>query len=152
MKKTANMFMALSIALVFSIGFQSCKKYEEGPRISLASKKGRVANVWKLSKSFSDGVENTCDANCQTARSNESLEFTKDGKVIEVEYNFAGTLVTTNGVWEFSDDKSELMIMMEGSTDFWGIKIIKLKSKEMWLGSETTKDQDPQDYTIYVTK
>mgnify|MGYP001559314150 FL=1 len=148
MKKTASIFLALSIAIVFSISFQSCKKYEEGPALSLASKKGRVANVWKVDKEYDNGVEETCDASCQTSRSNSSIEYTKDGKVI---WTFTG-FPAINGVWEFSDDKSEIMVKMEGMTEFSGQKIIKLKSKEMWLGDATTKDQDPQDYVIYVTK
>ena len=34
--------------LVLCVVFLSCKKYEDGPLVSLASKASRVANVWKV--------------------------------------------------------------------------------------------------------
>ncbi|MBW8048791.1 MAG: hypothetical protein FVQ77_00310 [Cytophagales bacterium] len=157
MKKVNLKLIAVAMGFAMAFSFSSCKKYEEGPALSLAGKKGRVVNVWKLDKVFSDGVEVTCDADCQKIRDAGSTEYTKDGKAVWINGSIdpiTGNVVTTtaNGVWEFSDDKTELMLKLEGSNDFWGTKILKLKSKEMWLGGVTTKDQDPQDYQIYVQK
>lgn len=47
-KKTRQMKKALNIALILTIALTSCK-YEEGPGISLRSKRDRISNEWFVS-------------------------------------------------------------------------------------------------------
>lgn len=47
MKRTR---LLLAIAFAISVVFISCGKYEEGPSISLRTKKARLTGVWEISK------------------------------------------------------------------------------------------------------
>ncbi len=38
--------------IVLSFALNSCQKFEEGPKISLRSRKARLTNDWKVSKAF----------------------------------------------------------------------------------------------------
>ena len=53
----------------------SCGKYDDGPKLSLASKKGRFAGTWKVDKYLRDGVDKTSDY--RTLISNESFSVEK---------------------------------------------------------------------------
>ncbi|HET7819657.1 MAG TPA: hypothetical protein VFL70_10155 [Bacteroidia bacterium] len=63
MKKISKIiFVAV---LISSTLFTSCGKYEEGPKISFASKKGRLTRKWVLEK-FIDGTTGT-ETSCSSA-------------------------------------------------------------------------------------
>ena len=55
-------FFTLAMAAFLALSVQSCGKYEEGPGLSLRSKKARVAGTWKLSKSSTNGVDDALDS------------------------------------------------------------------------------------------
>ena len=107
--------------------FSSCSKYEEGPAISLRTKKARVANTWQLEKTiYADGSsESPSDGNQTT------FEFTKEGAAV---YDANGGLSFT-GEWEFTHDKENLRVTYEerGVSKTFDRIIIKLKHKEVWL-------------------
>ena len=111
--------------------FQGCKKYEEGPTISLASKKSRIANTWKVENTFINGTVDQCDSFCQDYRDNSTVEFTKDEKVI-YRNKFGNAIIETPGVWQFNDDKMQIGVKMEGETTYGYITILRLTSKELW--------------------
>lgn len=108
------------LAFIIMAGAIGCKKYDEGPALSLKSKKSRVANKWKIEKAtdLEDGTDITADY------AGEIWEFTKDG-----DYKENGNL---KGTWVFSSDKEELIITKTGDNPKT-FKILKLKEKEMWL-------------------
>lgn len=121
--------LALSMVAIFAIAlmFSGCGKYSDGPKFSLASKKGRVVNVWKQVKEIDNGVEQAVDPNW----ANESTEFTKDNKVI---YTYmVGGVSTTNSTdtWAFDSKKTSVIVSSSGFS--FTYKILRLKSKEMWL-------------------
>lgn len=118
MKKLLSLFFIGTFLLV-----SACGKYEEGPSLSLRSKKARVANEWKIvyAYDFDDQQETTADY------SNETWEFTKDGQFIERE----GNIVDKTGTWDFISDKEEITISI--GTDIDKYKILRLKENEMWL-------------------
>jgi len=133
MKKiTAFTVAALMIG---SIAFTSCKKYEEGPALTILSKKARVAGTWEVEAYLVDGVDKTSDY--RAFITSESMEMTKDGT-----YNTSTTTVlgtdTDAGTWEFVNDKEDLKTLSNdaGSTPDT-MMIVKLKSKEMWVRSKT---------------
>lgn len=129
MKKLTNVTLIALLAFSSTILF-SCKKYEEGPSVSLRSKTARVSNQWKVdyAKDLQDGTVTTAD------HAGDVWEFTKDGDFLK-----NGTL---RGTWEFSDSKEEIIITGTfGDIDYY--KIMKLKENEMWL-------QEPADEDIHL--
>lgn len=113
--------------------FSSCKKYEDGPSLSVASKKGRVANNWKMEAEYKNGVQQQLDADDLAYR----IEFSKDGAVTE-KFTDTGTGVVSSytGTWDFSSDKETLTTTITygpGDIDVETYKILRLKSNELWL-------------------
>lgn len=124
MKKIAVLLMSLA---VFTFVFIGCKKYDEGPAFSLASKKGRVVNVWKVEKAFFNGVEQPT-----TFFSGFSIEYTKDNKVI---YTDNGVADPEQDTWEFGDKKETIITKSGTGSGADTTTILRLKSKELWLKS-----------------
>jgi hypothetical protein len=120
--------LLLFIALII-VAVSSCKKYEEGPRVSLASKKSRVANTWK----YDEILINNQPQNLSTNDINARLELTKDGAAT---YTYGGGV--SRGSWEFSDDKEDLTITLVSTLGFFSsqdirkYRILRLKNDEMW--------------------
>jgi len=136
----------LTITIIFlfisSTLYIGCKKYEEGPAMSLRTKKGRVANKWKVDAYLKNGTDMISDYRMATA--SELFEMTKDGNyTTTVTYTpaFGGGTYTDNGTWEFINDKVDIKTTSSvSSTNVDTIHITRLKNKEMWhsfmLGSD----------------
>ncbi len=143
MKKTLNI---VTLGLVLSgTAFTSCK-YEEGPGISLRSKKNRVEGTWKLDqiiKKNDDGkIETTA------VSSNTTYQYNEDYSYIVTTYTvFLGNTITTssNGKWAFNDDKSKLLIAPTANSIYDENEIIRLTNSEMWL-RETDSDGSYTEY------
>lgn len=119
----------LLIALLFTFAFASCKKYEEGPVVSLRSKKERVANTWVIEKIIdSDGNEyqGSMVPDIETT-------YTKDGDVENEDGD-------KYGEWEFGDSKESLIVKPDNGGESES-EILRLKEDELWLedddGTET---------------
>lgn len=134
--KTTLKFGVAAIVIASAI-VSSCGKYEEGPKISLASKKGRVANTWKIEAFLQDGVDKTADYRLVVA--SESYDMKKDGAYTTTQtYTLLGGGLTStdNGTWELIDDNENLkMLSSQTGATADTMKIIRLKSNEMWLRS-----------------
>jgi len=76
----------LAITMIFlflsSSLYIGCKKYEEGPAMSLRSKKGRVANKWKVDAYLKNGTDMISDYRMATA--SEIFEMTKAGTTLQL--------------------------------------------------------------------
>lgn len=121
--------LGFAAIIIASTLFSSCGKYEDGPKISLASKKARLCRTWTVEKWIDGptGAEVSCTANCG------STEFKKDG-------TFYSNGVSVAGVtWRFSSDKSKLETVY--GTIVSSDKILRLTSKELWLKDESSGDQ-----------
>jgi hypothetical protein len=118
MKKLFSFFFIGAFLLV-----AACGKYEEGPSLSLRSKKARVANEWAIAYAykFDDMKDKTTDY------INETWEFKKDGDFTERESD----IVDKAGTWDFMSDKEEIVISFP--TKVKKYKILRLKENEMWL-------------------
>ena len=125
---------ALAAILIASTLFSSCGKYEDGPKISLASKKGRLTRAWTFEKSIdgATGAEFACTSGCTI------WELKKDGAMTVNGTSWTGV------TWQLSSDKEKLeTITTVGSiTSTSSSKILRLTSKELWLKDETSGDQD----------
>ncbi len=117
MNKNILCLIVLVSAFVFS-----CKKYDEGPLISIASKETRVANVWKVTKAINlNGTDTT------NAFYLHKWEFTNKFSVI-----FQINQQKYFGRWQFTQGKSNLEIVYDSlPTQTYLIK--RLKEKEMIL-------------------
>lgn len=104
-------------ALGFTFTFTGCKKYEEGPGLSLRSKKSRLVNEWKLDKLISSSSSSTPEM---------TMDIKRDGTVT-ITYSSS----SSERKWDLSSSKESLTIT--GTTSGTTYDIIKLKSKELWL-------------------
>lgn len=132
----------LGIALLFS----ACGKYEEGPKLSLASKKARVAGEWKIDKITVNGTEQTLDE----ATKNMVMTLEKDGTG-KVKMSYLGVSIESEIEWKFNDDKTKLMSRGKDAQGNWEAEwsestILQLKSKNMML-----KDEETVAGTTYTT-
>lgn len=92
MEKSISIILIISTACILS-----CKKYEEGPLISLRSKTVRLSNSWILENFFKNGSKNNSIIKAQVV-------FKKDNRMI------AGIFVKVpssdySGTWQFIDKK-----------------------------------------------
>jgi hypothetical protein len=124
MKKIIKHSLIAIVAL--SATLTACKKYDEGPTLSLASKTSRISNNWKMEKLLQNGTDVT--ANFQ-ALGEQSIEIKKDG-------SYAASFPAHEGKWEFSGDK-ETVTLTPNDQAVGGpptvATILKLKSDELWM-------------------
>lgn len=142
MKKIATIvILALTVGFT-SITFTGCKKYEEGPSISLLTKKARVAGTWGVEKYMVNGVDQT--AAWRQVYSSENLIFDKAG-TYSATYNTILGPFTDAGTWAFINDKANLQQISSSANsvaDVW--EIIRLTNSELWVretGSSSNADE-----------
>ena len=127
----------LAAIIAASAMIYSCGKYDDGPKISLASKKSRIAGTWKVDKYLLDGVDKTSDYRLGIA--SESFVVAKDGKYTYSQTNTAlwgGKAGSDAGKWEFIDKKEEFRSLSDTSGAVWDTtKITRLTQKEFWVKS-----------------
>ncbi|HEY4799002.1 MAG TPA: hypothetical protein VII99_08005 [Bacteroidia bacterium] len=103
------------IIIAFTVVFTSCKKYPDGPTISLKTKMARITRVWQ-------------DPN----NASSTMEFKKDGTV------YSDGVLASGVTWKFSSDKKNIEETMGSLTI--SAQIMRLTSKDLWLqgnGSST---------------
>lgn len=119
----------LSIACSILI-LASCKKYEDGPLLSLRSKKERIANTWTVESAYDNGEDVTDDFD------QYELQMLVDGNAsLAALYSF-GDLnfeFETDGTWDFEDNKNDLALDFENDDADRTYEILKLKEEELWL-------------------
>lgn len=103
-------------------------KYEEGPNLSLRSRKARVVGNWYYYEYIEDGKTTAADDDEKELR----WEFKKDG-AFKLQKSPSPA---DEGTWEFDDRKDSLIIRFNAGGRV-AYKIIKLKNKEMWLKNKT---------------
>lgn len=113
---------------VLVVVLASCSKYEEGPNVSLKTKKERITNKWKLRSAWVNGhyaLDQVYD---------HIYEITKEGNITLI--NFDQQI--HHGSWEFTDEKQNLLLRLYFretdeviETKEW--EILRLKSEELWI-------------------
>ncbi|RLD41838.1 MAG: hypothetical protein DRI86_12700 [Bacteroidetes bacterium] len=132
MKSSKHLIIAIFSIAVIMLTFSSCKKYEDGPLISLRSKTARLTGEWKI-------VETT---STEALIKELTFEFKKDGDFsMTVPYTYTGEsfAVTVDGKWEWIDSKESLKIEVEDNETEW--EILRLTNSEFWF-----KDEDNLEY------
>jgi hypothetical protein len=134
-------FFTLAMAALLALSVQSCGKYEEGPGLSLRSKKARVAGTWKQSKLIYNGQDIPLDADDK----DDEMILDKDGGVEMVDPGNS----TEKGTWSFGSDKETIKFVYGSgsSTSTTEFTIIRLANKEMILELSDSGDKIRVEYT-----
>ncbi len=111
------------ISLFASLVVTGCKKYEEGPALSIRTKTERVANTWKLVSYTINGTDYTSSL----SNINYTETYDKDGN-----YSYNSSLGSGSGSWEFQSDKEQIKRSGVSSQSTETLYILKLKEKAFW--------------------
>lgn len=125
MKKQLFIYLLLTSLVLITI--PSCKKYVEGPKFSLLTKKARLTGEWVLESYSVAGVDET-DSQKALLGANFVWEIEKDGK-----YMMRGN-ISQDGAWKLGEDKDDIRFTPDGSPSVTvSYRILRLSSKELWL-------------------
>ncbi len=118
--KNKSLLFLLIIGLIIPT-IQSCKKYPNGPLLSLHSRKERVANAWKVDNYKINGTDYT------SLVSEYTETFSKDGN-----YSYTWELLAGTGSWTFQNNDKEINLIGITNQDSHTLVILKLEEKQFW--------------------
>ncbi|MBN1251502.1 MAG: lipocalin family protein [Bacteroidales bacterium] len=127
MSKSVLKFSIYSL-LIFIFSFSSCSKFEDGPLISLRTKKQRLARDWKIEYTINkeSGIRHSADFE------DWLLTFDKGGTFTKIVfYNNIETKI--NGTWELNENILRLEFSYETETILEFYTIMRLTKKELWM-------------------
>lgn len=111
----------LLLACMALPALQGCKKYPDGPALSLRSRSERVANTWKVE----NYKINDNDYTSLVAGYTET--FSKDGA-----YSYSWGNLSGTGNWAFQNEDQEIRLTGISNQDSYTLVILKLEEKEFW--------------------
>lgn len=126
---TVSSGIALLIAVVL-LPLVGCKKYSDGPGLSLVSREERVENTWIVAQATEDGQDKSSSYDQYT------IALTSDGDaILEADYFYFGVhyVVTTNGTWSFENDNENIRFDYEDNSEDVEYQILRLTSDQFWL-------------------
>jgi hypothetical protein len=103
MKKSIK-YVTLLLICVLAIS-PSCKKYEDGPRFSIYSKKERATGNWRFSLVRENGVDMTEEY------AQQSVNMQKNGNLLWIRGYYDDSWwdpYGPGGTWQFIDDKNQI--------------------------------------------
>lgn len=122
MKNKIKLTALIILTGLMIVGIQSCKKYSDGPIISLNSRTERVANTWKV-----DNYKvNETDLTSLVTDYTET--YTKDGN-----YSFKWGVLSGTGNWAFQNSDTEIRITGTDNQSSETLFIQKLEEKQFWF-------------------
>lgn len=122
MKSTIKLSLLIILFTTLMIPtFQGCKKYEDGPALSLRSRTARVVNTWSVESYTVNGVNYTS----LLADYNET--YTKSGT-----YSYQYGTITGGGTWAFQNKDKEIRLTGSGNQSSQTLFILKLENKTFW--------------------
>lgn len=146
MKKISSILLVVMAAAMI---MPSCKKYEDGPTLSLRSKKARLVNEWKVDRVYENAIDITT-AYIQYMP-DYTLNIKENGEIVNSYNDQNGQVNTWSATWAFNSDKSAIIITTGGVAVTYDIT--RLKNDELWLkktytdGGLTTVEE-----VHYITK
>jgi hypothetical protein len=129
-----KILFVLSVALIGALTISSCRKYEEGPNISLRKKEARVTNNWRVESAQLNGTEVSADPYW----TKQKHYMYRDGNYVVTIINPV-TLEAKNlqGTWKLYDNDRKLALTtknfsgnIDSTNDY---NILKLYNKQMWI-------------------
>ena len=128
--------VTLAIGITFAIApLSSCKKYDEGPYLSLRSKTERAANTWKAEKVTEGGKDET------SSYSEVRVTLTKGGDYTITSGKGIFSMPAT-GTWSFVNDKEDIQTTSDpilGASKVKTFHIIKLMESQLWVREGDTE-------------
>ena len=112
-----------------------CKKYDEGPSISLTSKKARLANSWKFEDIIFNGENNLTKSSLIENSYVNIVEFKKDNTFI---FKLDEGMLA-EGIWSFNKNKTVIELSYTSTfpdNSTCCMKIIKLEKTEFWFSDD----------------
>ncbi|MDD2635088.1 MAG: hypothetical protein PHW82_06270 [Bacteroidales bacterium] len=149
------------VLIIMGMGFNSCKKYEEGPSFTLLTATNRITGTWELNETQLNGAvidindiislfmgampaDSTADIGIgldDFSINGVKMVFDKDGTgsfIVSVSVIGMTTNQTESITWEFDDKKENVdIVLMEETMSF---EILRLTNKELWLSMSETID------------
>lgn len=142
--------LKIGLGLMVMIAFTSCKKYEEGPNLSLRTKTARIIGTYGITSVMVDGA--LIDAN--DPYMNQVINIEKDGTGSSIlTFNNGGADInyTIPWEWEFGEEKTSWLMRQKELDDQgnpfeeWGewipYTITRLTNQDFWYelrnGNET---------------
>lgn len=113
-------YLLLVACLGSGLFWSACKRYEEGPFLTVLSVEKRVTNTWK----WSLAIEH--DQNLTGVRADSTLTFEENGQV-----KVCGEAACREGSWNLVTKKEKLQLIFGQQATAYDILL--LKRNEMWL-------------------
>ena len=119
-KNKMSVFIILLAGLMMPT-IQSCKKYPDGPTISLRSRTERVANTWKVDNYKINDHDYTSFISGYTET------YSKEGA-----YSYSWGSLHGSGTWGFQNNDKEIRLNGTDSQSSHTLIILKLEEKSLW--------------------
>lgn len=120
-KKKISVLIILLAGLMIPT-LQSCKKYPDGPLISLRSRTERVANTWRVDNYKENGKDYT------SLVMNYTETYSKDGN-----YSYSWGILSGTGKWAFQNNDKEIKLNGINNQSSQTLFILKLEEKQFWF-------------------
>lgn len=135
MKKIQFYVLTSFMMLTLVSTFQSCKKGDDDPAISVYSRNNRITNTWTLTKYEKNGVMQDIQGTTYiySVFTDGTLTQTIEGSI----FGFA-TRTVNDGKWSFQNDDEDVKITIGLDTVLYNIQ--RLASKELWLKRTVNAD------------
>lgn len=121
MKSRLKISLIIFVLAGLAFGFEGCKKYPEGPALSLRTKTHRVAGTWRVDSYKVNGDDYTSFVQGYTET------YSKDGN-----YSYAWGNLSGAGTWRFENNKEEIQITGTSNQSDYRLIILKLEEKAFW--------------------
>lgn len=120
-----NSFKFILSILAVAFVLSGCKKYEEGPGLSLLTKKSRITGLWEVESI-------TTKAGVTKFYSGENtLKINKDDSFLRKNVGDA----LEEGTWVFTSNKESIVLTYtkNGNPYVEELEIVRLKNNEFWV-------------------
>ncbi len=120
----------LLLAAASLLSLSACKKYDDGPAISLTPRAERIANTWVIERATENGqdVTDQYDQYVLTLTSG-------GGATLDASYVLFGVQITTQttGTWHFENNDEHLVLDFEEDLADGTYLIQRLTQSQLWL-------------------
>jgi hypothetical protein len=117
--------------LVIVSSLTSCKKYPDGPWISLETRTARVANTWKMEQIMLNGS----DITSTLTSINYTETYDKSGN-----YSYSSTVGSGSGKWSFENKDTQIKRQGVSGQSSEDLTILRLEEKSFWYKYTDGKD------------
>lgn len=137
MNKSIKIIIGILSVSVLVIATEGCRKYEDGPMISLRSKTKRLQRAWVLESYLRNDVDETS----QLLISNYGETYNEDGSIDRSYTDSDGNPFAERGSWQLENKKEQISVTGIGSIEWTSqtstvssstYNILRLTSKELW--------------------